>query len=68
MSNDVINIKDVKVIATALKELKDQVVFVGGAILTLYINESGAENVRETMDIDFTLKLQTYKAFSEIQV
>ena len=67
MNNDVINIKDVKVIASALKELKDQVIFVGGAILTLYINESGAENVRETMDIDFTLKLQSYKAFSEIQ-
>lgn len=45
MSNEVININDVKVIASALKELKKQVVFVGGSILTLYINESGAENL-----------------------
>ncbi|MFO8022312.1 MAG: nucleotidyl transferase AbiEii/AbiGii toxin family protein [Perlabentimonas sp.] len=67
MSNEVININDVKVIASALKELKEQVVFVGGSILILYINESGAENVRQTMDIDFTLKLNNYKYFSEFQ-
>lgn len=67
MSNDIINIKDVMNIAIALKELKDKVVFVGGSILTLYINDTGAEKVRETMDVDFTLKLYTYNAFNEIQ-
>jgi predicted nucleotidyltransferase len=67
MSRDIININDVKLVAIALKELKDQVVFVGGSILTLYINDTGAENVRETMDVDFTIKLFTYNAFNEIQ-
>jgi predicted nucleotidyltransferase len=67
MSNHKININDVKLVAIALGELKDQVVFVGGSILTLYINDTGAEKVRETMDVDFTLKLFTYNAFNEIQ-
>lgn len=67
MNNAIINIDDVKTIAIALRELKDQVVFVGGSILTLYITEPGAEKVRETLDVDFTMKLYTYNDFNKVQ-
>jgi hypothetical protein len=43
MENKVINIKIVAQVARALKELKDQMVFIGGAVISLYADDPSAE-------------------------
>jgi predicted nucleotidyltransferase len=44
-------------IANALGELNERVVFVGGAVVSLYIDDPAADDVRPTQDIDFTLDI-----------
>lgn len=43
-------------IASALGDLNDQVVFVGGAVVSLYIDDLAADDARPTKDIDITFK------------
>ena len=57
MKNRVINISVVAEIAEALKELKDQVIFVGGSVVSLYTDDPAADDIRPTADIDITVKL-----------
>ena len=52
-----INLETVEAVARGLKELRDQVVFVGGAVLGLYVDEPAADTVRMTKDIDLTIEL-----------
>ena len=40
-------------IARGLGDLKDEVVFVGGATIELYITDPGAPKVRPTDDVDW---------------
>ena len=44
-------------IANALGDLNERVVFVGGAVVSLYINDSAADDVRPTQDIDFSMEI-----------
>ncbi len=46
-------------IAKALGELNKEVVFVGGAIVSLYIDDKAAEDIRPTKDIDLTFQVTT---------
>jgi len=57
LENITINKALVKQIATALKELKDIMVFVGGATISLYTDDKAAQEIRPTSDIDMTIKL-----------
>lgn len=57
MENTLINRKATKLIAHALGELNQQVVYVGGAIVSHYINDPAAEDVRPTKDIDLTFEI-----------
>lgn len=57
MKNTIINRKAAKRVAVALGELNEKVVFVGGAMISLYINDPAAEDVRPTKDIDITFKI-----------
>jgi hypothetical protein len=50
------NITRIKAVSTALGDLKDKVVFVGGATVSLYA-ERMAEEVRPTNDVDILLEL-----------
>ncbi len=52
--------------AKALKELKDQMIFVGGAVVSLYADEP-TEEVRQTDDIDVTINLINYASWVEMQ-
>jgi hypothetical protein len=47
----------VRTIAFALRELNEQVVFVGGAITGLYINDPAAVDVRPTKDVDISFAI-----------
>lgn len=56
------------VVARGLKDLKDQVVFVGGATVDLYITNPGGEPLRATDDVDCVIEITSrggYRALEE---
>ena len=55
MENKTINLQMVAKVAKALQELCPKMVFVGGATISLYTNDSGGDDVRTTSDIDMTI-------------
>ncbi len=60
MENKIINIGVVAEVAKALKELKSQMIFVGGSVISLYTDDVAADEIRPTGDIDMTVKVMTY--------
>lgn len=50
--NQTINIKVVEKVANTLEELNNEVIYVGGAVVSLYVTDEGAEQPRPTKDID----------------
>lgn len=61
-----INIKRIAAVNEALQPLKQDFVFVGGAVLSLYADRT-AEEVRETEDVDVVVEIYTRKAYSEME-
>ena len=59
MKNTIINRQATVKVAKALGELCDEVVFVGGAMVSLYIDDPHAEDIRPTKDIDLTFEITT---------
>jgi predicted nucleotidyltransferase len=59
IKNTIINRGVLKKIAVALQELNEQVVYVGGAVVSLYINDPAADDVRPTKDVDISVSLAT---------
>ena len=57
MKNRTINLGVVAEIANALGDLNEFIVFVGGAVVSVYADDDAADEVRPTQDIDLTLKL-----------
>lgn len=57
LKNTLINRAATKKIANALGQLNEHVVYVGGAVVSLYINDTSAEDVRPTGDIDITMEI-----------
>jgi len=59
VKNSVINRRATVKVAKSLGDLLDEVVFVGGAMVGLYIDDPLAEDVRPTKDIDLTFQIAT---------
>ena len=60
------NIDALAVVAQALGELRDEVVFLGGAVLGLLISDEAASPIRPTDDVDLIIEVATrleYAAF-----
>lgn len=57
MKNTTINLGVIRRIARALGSLNEKVVYVGGAVVSLYINDPAADDVRPTKDIDIFLQI-----------
>lgn len=53
--------------ATALGELVDEVVFVGGATVTLWITDPGAPPPRPTKDVDVIVEVASRTAYYEFE-
>ncbi len=68
MKNTRINLKVIGKVAKALGELNDRVVYVGGAIVSLYINDPAAEDIRPTKDIDISLEILTLGELEKLRV
>ncbi|MBX3256614.1 MAG: hypothetical protein KF862_20930 [Chitinophagaceae bacterium] len=67
MENNSININIVAKIAGALKHLKKEVVFVGGAVISLYTDDPAADEIRPTMDVDVALNIASLKDWTPLQ-
>jgi hypothetical protein len=67
MENRKINIAVVAEIAKALQEVKNQMVFVGGAVISLYTDDPAADEIRPTGDIDMTVKIMNYSSWVTLQ-
>ncbi len=59
------NIVRIKVVHNALGDLRDEVVFVGGATVSLYVDRM-AEEVRPTEDIDIVVELWAHKDYAAL--
>ena len=67
LKNTLINRKATVKVARALGELNRQVVFVGGAMVSLYIDDPTAEDIRPTKDIDLTFQIATVSQLEELR-
>ena len=67
MYNKVINLSMVAKVAEGLKELREKMVFIGGAVISLYTDDPAAEEIRPTTDIDMTINLANYAEFAKMQ-
>lgn len=67
MKNTLINRKATIKIARALGELNNEVVFVGGAMVSLYIDDPAAEDIRPTKDIDLTFQITTVGKLDQLR-
>ena len=67
IKNTIINRGIIKKIALALNELNEDVIYVGGAVVSLYINDPAADDVRPTKDIDISLSVATYAELETVR-
>lgn len=67
MKNTLINKEIIKKVAIALGELNKDVIYVGGATVSLYINDPAADDVRPTKDIDISLKILSIPQLEDIR-
>jgi len=67
MENRIINIATVAEVALALQELKDQMVFIGGAVVSVYTDDPSADEIRPTADVDLTINLLNYADWAQMQ-
>lgn len=47
-------------VAAGLKDLKDRVVFVGGAVAELYVTDAASTEIRATQDVDCVISEMKY--------
>lgn len=66
MMSNAINITRIKAVHNALGSLRDKVVFVGGATVTLYADRIAAE-VRPTDDVDVLIEIVTQSDFGIVE-
>jgi predicted nucleotidyltransferase len=67
LKNQTINLKIVEKVASALGELNDEVVYVGGAVVSLYATDEGAEQPRPTKDIDISVQISSYSQMDQLR-
>lgn len=67
MKHTAINLGVVKTIANALGSLNEQVVYVGGAVVSLYINDPAANEVRPTKDVDISVSVSSLVELEDLR-
>ena len=67
LKNQSINLKVVEKVALSLEEINDQVIYVGGAMVSLYVTDEGAEPPRPTKDIDISVQISSYSQMDELR-
>jgi len=64
--SDNINIVRIKAVYSALEELADQFIFIGGATVSLYADRPTGD-VRPTDDVDILVEILDYKGYAAIE-
>jgi predicted nucleotidyltransferase len=67
MRRDRTNLENLRVIAAALGDLRERVVFVGGATAALLISDPAAESVRATKDVDAIVDVDGLPQYQRIE-
>ncbi len=67
LKNKIINLKIIERVALALGEINKKVVYVGGAVASLYATDEGAEQPRPTKDIDISIQISSYAQMEEFR-
>lgn len=67
LKNQTINLKVVEKVALALGELNEDVIYVGGAVVSLYVTDEGAEQPRPTKDIDISVQISSYPQMDQLR-
>jgi len=62
-----VNISMLQIVAKGLGKLKDEMVFVGGAITDLYVNNPANSDIRPTMDVDCVIELSSRLEFAKLE-
>jgi predicted nucleotidyltransferase len=67
LKNTQINRIATRTIALALGELNERVVYVGGAVVSFYIDDTAADDVRPTKDIDISMQIASLSELEQIR-
>jgi hypothetical protein len=67
MENKTINLQTIADVAKGLQELRQKMVFVGGAVISIYTDDEAAEEIRPTGDIDLTIQVTGYAGWVQMQ-
>ena len=59
--------KVVEKVAASLEEINKDVIYVGGAVVSLYVTDEGAEQPRPTKDFDISVQISTYAQMDELR-
>ena len=61
------NILMLQTVANGLGELRDEMVFVGGAVAELYADNPAASEIRPTIDVDCVIEISSRLQFSRME-
>lgn len=61
------NIEMIRKVAVGLGDLKDRVVFIGGAVTELYANDPASTEIRPTLDVDCVIELASRGSFYHME-
>ena len=61
------NIRMLQTVANGLGELRDEMVFVGGAVAELYADNPAASEIRPTIDVDCVIEISSRLQFSRME-
>ncbi len=62
-----LNMQMLQIVANGLEEIKDEVVFIGGAVMHLYATDPAASDIRSTTDIDLVVEISTKTAYDHLE-
>jgi hypothetical protein len=61
------NINMLQTVASGLGDLRDEMVFVGGAVAELYADDPASSDIRPTQDVDCTIEISSYREHTELE-
>ena len=62
--NQFVNLGSIEKVALGLGELNEEVIYIGGAVVGLYVTDEGAEQPRPTRDIDISVQIGSYSGMN----
>lgn len=61
------NLRRIERVAQGLGSLCDEMIFVGGSVIIVYVNDSAASEIRPTLDIDLVTGIKSYRKFELLE-